>query len=367
MSINDDNAANTTPEPTLRDIFNMLKNCASKNDLEEIKKSIVDSNTETQTKVDEITRRVDTIDDTQHQHTEKIKMLEINFEILKQDQLKNNVCVSGVPPAMIKQPNNTMQLVTSIAKSLKVELNVSQFSSYAVANNKFIIIHFYNLKHKQMLLNKIRIKKSLMVEEVFSGTQSNSQIYLNDHLTPYFNNLYIIARNAKKQEKLSSASSYGGKIRVRKTENDVPSVITNESQLRSIIDDDTSDMSFNTTHQTIDDSDASSSVSIATSTTSKKSKEKKSKEKKTTEEKTNATNSVVTGATTSRGNNKRQGNRSNDSNNNNNNNSKNSSNQAHVQKPSRQLPNNKNIKNNKRLLDTSGTAVDTGHVKAART
>lgn len=136
------------------------------------------------------------------------------FEILKQDQLKNNMCISGVPTQLIKN-DNTADAVIAIAKTLGLEYNASCFTSYPFAAKKFIIVHFYNIKHKQMMMNKIRIKKSLMVEEAFQ-LKSNSQIYLNDHLTPYFNALYLQARKAKKENKLVSASSYGGKIRVRK-------------------------------------------------------------------------------------------------------------------------------------------------------
>lgn len=130
---------------------------------------------------------------------------------------------------------NTAELVIAIAKTLGVEMNKNNFSSYPVANKKFVIVHFYNLRSKQQILGKIRIKKSLMAEEVFNGA-SNSQIYLNDHLTPYFNKIYLMARNGKKDGKLASASSYGGKIRARKSPNDAPILITSEIQLQALID-----------------------------------------------------------------------------------------------------------------------------------
>ena len=107
----------------------------------------------------------------------------------------------------------------------------NQFTSYAVANKKFIITHFDNYKHKRDLLMNVCAKKSLMVEEVLS-VQSNSQIYLNDHLTPYLNSLHILAREAKKLGKLASVSSYGGKIRVRKFINDAPVGTTAEHNNR---------------------------------------------------------------------------------------------------------------------------------------
>lgn len=165
-----------------------------------------------------------------------IEILEANIEVLKQEQLKNNICISGVPSNKFANDANTNNIVLTIANALGLEYNHSQSSSYAVANNKFIIAHFFNLKHKQALLNKIRIKKSLMVEEVFgTNSNSNSQIYLNDHLTPYFNKLYLVARNAKKDGKLASASSYGGKIRARVSADDAPTTILSQRQREALI------------------------------------------------------------------------------------------------------------------------------------
>lgn len=74
-----------------------------------------------------------------------------------------------------------------------------------------------------------------MVEEVFGAARSNSQIYINEHLTKYYNKLFLMARTAVKQNKLESATTSGGKIRVRIAKGDVPIMISNENQLQSII------------------------------------------------------------------------------------------------------------------------------------
>lgn len=320
------------PEPTMRDLFNMLQNCPSKHDLEAIKTQIVESNNETIAKVDDIARRTDTIEDTQYQHAEKIQMLEINLELLKQENLKNNICVSGIPPAMIKKENGTSKIIISIAKYLGVDVSASQFTSYAVAGNKFVIIHFYNMSHKQLLINKIRIKKSLMVEEVFQQNQSNSQIYLNDHLTPYFNKLYLMARNAKKDGKLASATSFGGKIRARKSEDDIPTLITHEQQLLALINDDVSDMSFSTVQQSTNTSIASTTANVSPSTSHNSNQGNDNARKPKNSERSTRHH----GASTSRGTN-------------------NSKDSADSRVKNNRQHNNKNNKG-KRLLDTSGNA-----------
>lgn len=106
------------------------------------------------------------------ENANQIESLQESIEQLKQEQLVCNICVSGVPPNLIIN-DNTAELFIQIAQKLGVEINRSQFSSYAIAKNKFIVMKFHEIKHKQQLLGKLRAQKSLMVEEVFSGKQSN--------------------------------------------------------------------------------------------------------------------------------------------------------------------------------------------------
>lgn len=225
-------------QPTLLDIFNLLKNCVTKNDLlnqmDEMKNELRTQNLETQQKFDSISERIVSVEAATDQNNDKIESLEVNIELLKQDQLKNHISISGVPTEFIKN-KNTNEVVIAIAKTIGIELTQPQFSSHAAANDKIIITNMHNTNTKQLLLNKIRAKKSLMVEEVFS-TQSNSQIYLNEQLTPYFGRIYQIARKAKKEKKIASVSSNGGKIRIRKNQDDTPITITTENQLKSLID-----------------------------------------------------------------------------------------------------------------------------------
>lgn len=85
-----------------------------------------------------------------------------------------NVCISGVPVEIVNS-ENISDIIIAIGRGLSYEVSSSSFNSYAVPNQKFIIVHLCNLKHKQSLINKIRVKKSLMVEEVFD-TECNGQI-----------------------------------------------------------------------------------------------------------------------------------------------------------------------------------------------
>lgn len=251
------------PELTLNDLALMIQRNATKEDIDNIVTARINTyQQQTNEQIDEIRQQVDSANVMNNVNADRIEELQATVESLKQDQLKNNICISGVPASQITD-DNTAQIVIAIGKTLNVNLTASQFTSYAVANKKFIITHFYNYKHKRDLLMNVRAKKSLMAEEVLS-IQSNSQIYLNDHLTPYLNSLHILAREAKKLGKLASVSSYGGKIRVRKSINDSPTVILSERQLNAIIDMDYNDNSTDTNQHASDMSVQSTSTQIST-------------------------------------------------------------------------------------------------------
>lgn len=234
MTDNTDKESSKSQSLTLNDIGNMIQRCASKDDIDDIRSHISNYKADTDAKIEKVSQRTEFANELASQNADHIEGLQASIEMLKQEQLKHNICVSGVPPTLVES-NNTNELIAKIASKLGMKLNISQFSSHAIAQNKFIIVRFYNISHKIQLLGKIRAKKSLMVEEVFAEMSSNSQIYLNDHLTTYFSKLYQTARNAKKEGKLASATSYGGKVRARKHLTDPPTIITSEKQLHALI------------------------------------------------------------------------------------------------------------------------------------
>lgn len=246
--------ANNKQELTLHDLAKLIQRNATKEDIDSIVTARINTyQQKTDKKIDEIQRQVETATDMGTENSNKIEELQSAVETLKQDQLRSNICISGVPAEQITD-GNTSDIVMKIANALNVTLSKNQFTSHPVASKKFIIVHFHNHSYKQQLLIRVRAKKSLMVEEVFN-TKSNSQIYLNDHLTPYFTKLHLIARNARKEGKFASVSSYGGKIRVRKNPNDAPIIIVSEKQIQTLVEIECADSSTDSI-QCVDDANA---------------------------------------------------------------------------------------------------------------
>lgn len=99
MSANNNNNTsqkNNMPEPTLNDLALMIQRNATKEDIETIITTRLDSYQQiTDEKIEVIKQQVDTVTDMYNENTERIDELQATVETLKQDQLKNNICISG--------------------------------------------------------------------------------------------------------------------------------------------------------------------------------------------------------------------------------------------------------------------------------
>lgn len=233
-------------EPTTSDILRALDRLASKDDLGTMTDNINQLFEKSEKRIDVIDTKISTINEQHSAHVIKINTLEQTVEQLKQDKLRCNVRISGLFPEF---DGDAKGLVMKMITYLKVNATVNDFDAYTTTNNNFIIASFHNYVHKQSLTNKMRIKKSLLVEELFPKFKSNNQLYVNDHLTPFMNDIFITAFKAKKEGKLFSVSSWGGKIRVRKFRDDKIITIDSRSQLDVIINTDAgtqSNASFST-------------------------------------------------------------------------------------------------------------------------
>lgn len=162
----------------------------------------------------------------------QIDELKIQIETLKQDRLRNNVRLTGLPPIAFDDPIDTVFGIDSI---LQLGLIPSDFTAYADRNKSSLIISFGSHSLKRTFMNSLQQRKSLLAEEVFPTLQSNSNIYANDQLTPYFAKLFQAAWQAKKDGQIFSASSLGGRIKVKKCENSPAIIVDTEQQLNEVI------------------------------------------------------------------------------------------------------------------------------------
>lgn len=227
-------------------------------DLDKIQQSINEHFANTNKKIESIDDKITDIRTDVTAHSERINQLETyastddrritsietQIEFIKQDRLRNNLRLTGLPPEAFANPIET---VMKIIDAVQINLLPSDFVAYVDQKKSSIIVQFDKHSHKRIFMDGLRQRKVLLVEEVLH-LQSSSKIYCNDQLTPYFASLFNIAWNAKKSNQLFSASSLGGRVKVRKNENSSLVLIETKTQLIDIIGDSQSEeMSSNTT------------------------------------------------------------------------------------------------------------------------
>lgn len=221
-------------------------------DIENLTKLIHEKFNETNNKIESIQSSLSTDLATVHtsleQHDSRIKAIEnenitkaneidtikAELEILKQDRLRNNIRLTGLPPMGFDDP---MATVLAIDRILNLGLLPTDISVYADRHKSSLIVSFASYSLKRSYMNALQQRRSLLVEEVFPSIQSQSNIYANDQLTPYFANLFQLAWKAKKDGKLFSASSLGGRIKVKRSENSSFAIIVMQKQLDEILND----------------------------------------------------------------------------------------------------------------------------------
>lgn len=158
--------------------------------------------------------------------------IRLQLELIKQDRLRNNIRLTGLPPVAFEDPVDTIMQIESV---LKIGLIASDFTAYADRHKSSLIVSFSSHTFKRMFTNELHSRKSLLVEEVFPSIQSNSNIYSNDQLTPYFAKIFQAAWQAKKEGIIYSASSLGGKIKVKVNETSRITIIETEQQLNDLV------------------------------------------------------------------------------------------------------------------------------------
>lgn len=193
--------------------------------------------TEVVKQVDVHTTRINQLEDFSVADNRRLNTMEYQIELLNQDRLRNNLRLTGLPPIAYERVDNT---VMQIIKVLNINLFPSEFTAYSDNKNYCIIVAFDHLSHKRQFMDTLRQRNQLLVEEVFPSIRSNEKIFCNDQLTPYFSQLFRRAWEAKKAKQIHSASSIGGRVKIRTKPNGNLITIESIEHLNEIISSNTS-------------------------------------------------------------------------------------------------------------------------------
>lgn len=147
------------------------------------------------------------IEDRMTQFEVKIASATYDSELKKQQALKNNISIFGCPKL---DSENVTQTAINVFKAFGSTFNATDFSAAYRTTGKrpnftSIIVKFVSFEKKLSALDS-KSAKVVKVSDVLGPTQSNgeNQIYLNNHVTPFFGRLLVAGRQAIKDEIIHS-------------------------------------------------------------------------------------------------------------------------------------------------------------------
>lgn len=155
--------------------------------------------------LDSHSNRLDTLELKIEQLSDHAASVYNSNEILKQNLLKNNLVIVGIPK---DYGDDTNQIMFNIAAMLKVKLNRNDIVNSYRINNSYsglIVVRFATMERRNEILhNKQRLPITLGDIFEVNGDTGAQQIYLNPHVTPHFGKLSTKARLAMKEKKIFS-------------------------------------------------------------------------------------------------------------------------------------------------------------------
>lgn len=164
--------------------------------------------------------RLDIIEHKLDKLSEQSETIHTANEVFKQNLLRNNLVVVGIPN---DYGDDTNQIIFNIAAILKVKINRNDIiQSYRVKKSYsgLIVVRFAATERRDELLrNKQKISISLGDLFELTGDSASKPIYLNAHVTPYFGKLSAKARTAIKENLIHSFNISTRGLMVKSTMN----------------------------------------------------------------------------------------------------------------------------------------------------
>lgn len=137
------------------------------------------------------------------------KLAQYERELDKQRQLRNNICIFGIPH---KDNENLTDLAVKTFTLIGVQMDSSKIlSAYRINGNtnNIIVVKLSEYELKQQLLNLKAVNVTTIGNILDCETElANKKIYLNNHLTPFFGRILHHGRMAIKAGKLHSCWIY---------------------------------------------------------------------------------------------------------------------------------------------------------------
>lgn len=191
----------------LKEIRDSQSSLCTKNDLHEHGLNIAK-------KFNEVDRRVSANTSSMNGMSSRIDKIESalernkhDAELMKQNAISRNLSVMGIPPM---ENEDLFSITMKISSLVGRDLSRADISAcYRVksgnsSSNIFIVkLNDFSVKHQ---LLKSKSNKNLRLNDIVCADSSagNPQVFINNHVTPFFGKLLADGRSAVKEKKLHS-------------------------------------------------------------------------------------------------------------------------------------------------------------------
>lgn len=204
-------------EPTLMDIMNKL------NKLDEINTTSKQTNDKLTAFMDETNNQISTLNNKCATNESRIKLLEekiaslenrssiagqvVDDELCKQQRLANNVCVHGIP---VGEKENVSAIIQSLGVAIKMPVQPDDIiGAYRTKGKQevpgLIIVKFKDFSTKFKFMKAKKDHRKLIASDLnLNLVNGDREIYLNNHLTPFFANLLMKCRKSLDKFNLKS-------------------------------------------------------------------------------------------------------------------------------------------------------------------
>lgn len=149
-------------------------------------------------------------------------------ENAKQQVLKNNMCISGIPKLNNEDPAVIVKAAFD-AIGVKTDIITAYRTNKLMKTSGLIVVKLPSFEFKLDVLKTKKAKPNLSIQHINIGAKVNSLVFINNQLTPYFSKLAV------KEGRLESRWMSGNGLKIKFLNGSIRTVKT-EAELKSTND-----------------------------------------------------------------------------------------------------------------------------------
>lgn len=132
-------------------------------------------------------------------------MVRVDDESAKQEALRRNICICGIPHTENEDLNTILSTLSSAIGCSYDPLDFADKYRVKTKTGSLIVIRFNNFRKKLEFLAASKKRGTLLVSNLnLNLSSNNSTIYINNHLTPYFAKIFHMGRQAVLEKRIVS-------------------------------------------------------------------------------------------------------------------------------------------------------------------